>query len=80
MKKPNAAMPVDELARAYPVFDAVTGWYFRCREVGPGQYLAQGRDQWGRSVSAHSTDHNTALTECTQFARDIQHRERSSKL
>ncbi|WP_152968673.1 hypothetical protein [Pseudoalteromonas sp. R3] len=78
MKKTKTAVSVDDLVREYPIFGTVTGWYFRCREVGPGQYLAQGQDQWGRSVSAYSTDHDTALAECTQFAREIQCRERSS--
>ncbi len=77
MKKRTAAMSVDNLVKDYPIFGAVTGWYFRCREVGPGQYFAEGRDQCGRSVSAHSTDHNAALADCIRFAREIQHRARS---
>ncbi|WP_130244585.1 hypothetical protein [Pseudoalteromonas rubra] len=78
MKKRSTALSVNDLVKDYPIFCAVTGWHFRCREVGPGQYLAEGRDQCGRSVSAHGTDHNAALADFTRFAREIQHRGRSS--
>jgi hypothetical protein len=71
MKQPVQPISEKVLRRDYPIEGLVPGWFFCQREVSAGCYIVAGRDIYGREVSAQSTNPDTALQECAQFARRV---------
>jgi hypothetical protein len=72
MKSERSRQSPDELARILPIRDLVAGWYFRCSEESPGQYFAEGRDEWGRLVVRSGEDPKLVLSQCVADARAIK--------
>jgi hypothetical protein len=61
----------EELIESFPIENLVSGWFFRCTEESPSQYVAAGIDHWGRQVSRSNSDPEQALKECVQDAQAI---------
>jgi hypothetical protein len=72
MKIERSRQSPDELALILPIRDLVAGWYFRCTEESPGQYVAEGRDEWGRRVVRSGENPELVLSQCAADARQIQ--------
>jgi hypothetical protein len=68
MKQLVAPKDPQELAAAFPLSDLVPGWYFRVREVSPGQFVADGTDLYGRRVSHQGDDPQQVLGNCVNTA------------
>jgi hypothetical protein len=68
MKKFVAPKDPQELAAAFPLHDLVPGWYFRVREISSGQFVADGADLYGRTVSNQGDDPQNVLCNCVNTA------------
>ena len=71
MKQLVEKMDPIQAAAAYPLVDLVPGWYFRVREVSGGQFVAQGTDLFGRTVSEQGDDPRQVLSVCTEWAQKL---------
>jgi hypothetical protein len=71
MKQFVEKMDQTQVAAAYPLADLVPGWYFRVREVSAGQFVAQGTDLFGRTVSEQGNDPRQVLRACTKWAQKL---------
>ncbi|KAF7786147.1 hypothetical protein PRUB_a0621 [Pseudoalteromonas rubra] len=60
-----------ELSREYPIDTGIDDWRFRCREVGPSQYSAEGEDTLGRKVGCSGVDFRETLNNCIQQAKSL---------
>ncbi|MFY8275579.1 hypothetical protein AAEU32_15795 [Pseudoalteromonas sp. SSDWG2] len=78
MKSYIAKKSPDALLRDYPIQGKVDGWFFRCREESPCQFVAVGEDLWGRKVCSDNIDYDAALTDCINQANEILNREQGS--
>ncbi|MCG7563089.1 hypothetical protein [Pseudoalteromonas sp. McH1-42] len=69
-----------ELSRQYPIDAGIKEWRFRCTEVGPSQYSAEGEDTLGRKAGCSGVDFHETLNSCIQQAKDISQMTRKSKV
>jgi len=70
----KSSMPIPNLgalAKDFPIADRVAGWCFRVTEFSPGGYRAEGRDAYGRRVSADDTNPDAALEKSVAMAKGI---------
>lgn len=73
MKKGVQRLSREALLAKFPIEGRLPGWFFRCKEVSPAHYLAEGSDEWGRLVSRSGADPEQLLKECIEDARSISH-------
>jgi hypothetical protein len=66
-----------EIRRDYPIDLNVAGWFFRCAEIGPGHYVAEGRDVRGASVSYAGCDPDELLSRCKETAMQFESQSRA---
>lgn len=71
MKRAVTRLSRAELLASFPIDNLVEGWFFRVKETSNGAWRADGRDEWGRSVSCDGGDDQIVLAECAQMARAI---------
>ena len=69
-QQPNIARCHVETAREFPITGWVERWYFRQREVSNSDYLVEGSDAFGRTISRPTAaDPDAALAEIVAYAR-----------
>jgi hypothetical protein len=56
----------------FPICDLLEGWFFRQTEMTAGNYLVEGTDLWGRTVSRSGSDPDGLLSQCVLDAQEIE--------